>query len=49
MTESLGWWNPPVPVRGERVGITRNVSNAVEALRIMNGWDAKKSRKAVEV
>jgi hypothetical protein len=26
-----------------------NVSNAVEALRIMNGWDKKKSRKAVKV
>lgn len=36
MTESLGWWSPPVPVKGERIGITRNVSNAVEALRIMS-------------
>lgn len=37
----MGWWHPPVPVKGERIGLTDNIANAVAALRKLDQWGGK--------
>lgn len=35
---ALHWFNPPVPVSGERAGMTHNVSNVEAASELLLQW-----------